>query len=230
MRSIVVGDLGLTAYAPVLALQRELQNARTHGGAPDTLLLTEHEPVLTLGRGHPVPDLRVSSRELAALGIDIVQTERGGDITYHGPGQLVAYPIIDLRAWDLALTDYVAALETTVIRTLGVFGIAGETRQGARGVWVGDRKIASLGINVRRWVTMHGIALNVSPEMARFRLINACGMPDVEMTSMEAKAVHAPPMERVKAAFVEAFCQVFACCETPVSGGEVGPIVLPEIG
>lgn len=214
-RCIDVHDLGLTGYRPVLDMQRELREARIAGALHDTLLLTEHRAVLTLGRAHPNPDLRVPVHTVAHAGIEIVQTERGGDITYHGPGQLVAYGIVDLRAWDIPLLDYVAGLEQTVIAVLARYGIEASRHKGARGVWVDGRKIASVGIHVRRWVTMHGIALNVAPEMPHFELINPCGLADVEMTSMERELGSAPPMREVKTAFVEAFATVFGCDAMP---------------
>ena len=211
-RSIQVRDLGLTGYREVHALQHRLRDGRHEPGAVDTLLLTEHRPVVTLGRAHPVPDLRVPRDVLDREGIDIVQAERGGDITYHGPGQLVAYGVIDLHAWELPLLDYVSGLETATIRTLARWDILAEQQPGARGVWIDGRKVASLGIHVRRWVTMHGIAINVAPKMGHFALINPCGMADVEMTSIAAEAGFAPEMEMVKQAFIEEFAAVFACC------------------
>jgi lipoate-protein ligase B len=210
-RTIHVRDLGLTDYREVHALQRELQTRRHAEGAVDTLLLTEHRPVITLGRAHPIPDLRVAPAALAAEGIEIVQAERGGDITYHGPGQLVAYGIIDLRAWELPLLDYVTGLEETVVRLLWGWRIIGERTREGRGVWVRGRKIASLGIHARKWVTMHGIALNIDPEMDHFNLINPCGMPGVEMTSLGAETGAKIPMDAVKHAFVQAFAEVFRC-------------------
>ena len=222
MRAVEVRDLGLTDYRAVHELQRELRAARIAGDLPDTLLLTEHRPVLTLGRAHPIADLRVPAEAVARTGIEIVQTERGGDITYHGPGQLVAYGIIDLRAWDLPLLDYVAGLEQTVIDVLARWGISGTRRAGARGAWVDGRKIASVGIHVRRWVTMHGIALNVAPEMAHFALINPCGLSDVEMTSMECELGTPPSMAEVKAQFIEDFRTVFSC-QSEFTAAEGGP-------
>jgi lipoate-protein ligase B len=225
-RTVDVRDLGITDFVDVHEMQRRLRDARIADGAPDTLLLTEHRPVVTLGRAHPEADLRVPASVLAARGIAIVQTERGGDITYHGPGQLVAYGIIDLRAWDMPLLDYVSGLEEAVIRVLTRWGIDGERHAGARGVWVGNRKVASLGIHVRRWVTMHGIALNVA-QMEDFELINPCGLAGVEMTSMtrEASATAARPltMARVKAAFVRAFAEVFECDTVDAGVQAAGP-------
>ena len=210
-RTVQVRDLGVTLYAEAHALQTRLQQDRHQGNAPDTLLLTEHLPVLTLGRGHPVADLRVSEAVLAERGIPIVQTERGGNITYHGPGQLVAYGIIDLRGWRLGAMDYVAGVEEAAIGMLAEFGLNGERDAHGRGIWIQGRKVASVGIHVRRWVTMHGIAINVGANLGDFELINACGMADVEMTSMAAETGEEIGMEAAKDVFVEQFCRVFDC-------------------
>ncbi|MGI8926433.1 MAG: lipoyl(octanoyl) transferase LipB [Tepidiformaceae bacterium] len=213
-RNVNVCDLGTTSYAEVLCLQQRLQAERREGAGLDSLLLTEHRPVITLGRGHPIPDLRVPAETVRNHGIEIVQTERGGDITYHGPGQLVAYGIIDLRAWQCSLGDYVAGLEAAVTGVLGDWGIQGELRARARGVWVNGRKIASIGLNVRRWVTMHGLALNIDPDMSHFDLINPCGMSDIEMTSLSAEASKQVPLAEVAESFVFHFERAFGCVAT----------------
>jgi lipoate-protein ligase B len=210
-RSVAVYDLGTTAYAEVHRLQRRLQSQRREGAGADTLILTEHRPVLTLGRSHPNPDLRVSEDVVRNYGIEIQQTERGGDITYHGPGQLVAYGIIDLKRWNCAVLDYVEGLEETVIGVLADWGISGSRIPKARGVWVEGRKIASLGLNVRRWVTMHGIALNIDPDMSHFDLINPCGMSDIEMTSLTAEMHKQVAMSEVRESLVFHFGRVFSC-------------------
>lgn len=210
-RTIKVYDLGLTNYRDVHLLQQRLQAQRRDGGGVDSLLLTEHRPVVTLGKSHPEPDLRAPLDFLAANGIEVVPTERGGNITYHGPGQLVAYGIVDLRGWDLGVLDYVAGLEEAVIAVLGDWGVRGERVDRARGVWVGGKKVASLGLNVRRHVSMHGIALNVDPDMSHFALINPCGMPDVQMTSLAREAGTAAPMERVRESFVRHFAEASGC-------------------
>ncbi len=210
-RKISVYGLGLTDYPEVHELQRHLQSQRREGEGRDCLLLTEHRPVFTLGRSHPEPDLRVPPEIVAGLGIEVVQTERGGDITYHGPGQLVAYGIIDLKGWGLGVVDYATGLEETVIGVLADWGVKGGRVGGARGVWVGPRKIASIGLNVRRWVTMHGIAINVDPEMNHFDLINPCGMPGTEMTSVSAEANKQVSVLEVEEAFAFHFGRVFEC-------------------
>ena len=210
-RVVHVYDLGITGYSDVLELQRRLQATRRDPGGADALLLTEHRPVFTLGRGHPEPDLTVDAAVVRAAGIEIVPTERGGDITYHGPGQLVAYGIIVLRGWGMGVVDYLSGLEAALIGTLAEFGVHGERSPHGRGVWVGERKIASVGLNVRRGVTMHGAALNIDPEMAHFELINACGMPDVRMTSMAAELGGAVGFAAVSDAFILRFGRVFNC-------------------
>ncbi len=210
-RSVSVYQLGTTSYGDVHRLQRRLQAQRREHAGVDTLILTEHRPVLTLGRGHPKPDLRVEENVVRNYGIEIHQTERGGDITYHGPGQLVAYGIIDLKHWHLPVLDYVNGLEETVIAVLADWGVTGERKAKARGVWVDGRKIASLGLNVRRFVTMHGIALNIDPDMSHFDLINPCGMADVEMTSLSAEMNKQVAMDDVIESFIFHFGRVFSC-------------------
>ena len=204
-------DLGTTDYADILALQRRLQAARRDEGGADALLLTEHRPVFTLGRSHPKPDLKVGAEAVREAGIGIIQTERGGDITYHGPGQLVAYGIIDLRAWGIGVLDYLTGLEDALIATVADYGVQGDRSARGRGVWVGDLKIASVGLNVRRGVTMHGAALNSDPHMPHFDLINACGMPDARMTSLAAELGGAVEFAGVCESFVSHFAHAFGC-------------------
>lgn len=210
-RHITVYDLGTTGYQDVHRLQQRLQAQHRRGKGEDALLLTEHRPVFTLGRSHPEPSLRVPADVVAAHGIDIVQTERGGDITYHGPGQVVAYGILNLRDWALHVADYVAGLERTVLGVLADWGVQGTQEPGKRGVWVEDRKIASVGINVRSWVTMHGVAINVAPNMDHFALINPCGFDDAAVTSLAAEVGKPIDIADVADSFVYHFEQVFQC-------------------
>ena len=218
-RAVVVRDLGLTGYGEVHRLQQELQAERVRGEGVDTLLLTEHRPVFTLGRNHPQPNLRATAEMVRAAGIEVAQTERGGDITYHGPGQLVAYGIIDLRGWGLGVVDYVAALEDTMFGVIGEWGVEGHRHECARGAWVGERKIGSVGLHVRRFVSMHGAALNVAPDMGHIALMNPCGLDDTEMTSLSAEAGKAVTVAEVAEAFVRQFGRVLECETTLV--GEV---------
>ncbi|MCL4230636.1 MAG: lipoyl(octanoyl) transferase LipB [Dehalococcoidia bacterium] len=210
-RLVSVYNLGLTGYDEVHRLQRRLQAQRRDGGGADSLLLTEHRPVLTLGRSHPEPSLRVPPATIAAHGIEIVATERGGDITYHGPGQLVAYGIIDLRRWECAILDYVSGLEDACIGMLADWGIRGQRSDRGRGVWVGEKKIAFVGLNVRRWITMHGIAINIDPQMSHFELINPCGMGDIAITSLAAEAGKPITFEEAVEPFTFHFARVFGC-------------------
>jgi len=210
-REVAVYELGTTAYGEVHRLQQRLQAQRREGAGGDTLLLTEHRPVFTLGRSHPVASLRVEEATVRQWGIDIVQAERGGDITYHGPGQLVAYGIVDLKAWGMGVLDYVQGLEDTAIGVLADWGVRGTRSEAGRGVWVEERKIASVGLNVRRWVTMHGIALNIDPDMSHWELINPCGMNDLEMTSMATEVGKQVSFDEVRDAFSFHFGRVFEC-------------------
>ncbi len=182
---LLVQDLGRGSYAEVLELQRRLCRQRISGEiSEDLLLLVEHEPVVTLGRGVRPGSLPLSPTELEARGIQVFDVERGGDVTFHGPGQLVGYPIIDLRKHREDLHWYLRKLEAGLIDGLARIGIAAGTTAGLTGVWTGGRKIASIGIHVKQWVTFHGFALNVATDMSYFDLIVPCGIPNVLMTSV----------------------------------------------
>jgi lipoyl(octanoyl) transferase len=185
--SLQVARLGVVGYGHALARQRALAEDRIAGRlASDTLLLLEHPPVVTLGRGTRATSLPVAPDLLRRRGIEVFEIERGGDVTYHGPGQLVGYPIFDL-ARDAHRRDlhwFLRQIEAALIATLADFGIPGERRACYTGVWTGGRKIASIGIHVRQWVTWHGFALNVTTDLTPFDLIVPCGIPDVVMTSV----------------------------------------------
>ncbi len=182
---LLVHDLGRRGYAEVLELQRDLCRRRISGEIPDDiLLLVEHEPVITLGRGTKATSLPVAPAELERRGVEIFEVERGGDVTFHGPGQLVGYPIIDLRQHREDLHWYLRRLEAGLIAGLGALGIEAGQNPGLTGVWTGGRKLASIGIHVKQWVTFHGFALNVSTDLSYFDLIVPCGIPDVMMTSV----------------------------------------------
>lgn len=208
---MIVHDLGRIRYAHALKLQRDavarLQQDRS--GA-ETLYLLEHEHVVTLGRNATTGSL-VASKELLALkGVELVETDRGGDITYHGPGQLVGYPIIALEDERRDIRGYVRDVEEALIRTLAAFDIQGRRDPANRGVWVEDRKIASVGIRISRWVTMHGFALNVGTDLSFFSLIVPCGIAGCRMTTIEQELGKAVGMSAVKNTFIEKFCDVFA--------------------
>lgn len=182
---LVVQDLGRSSYAEVLELQRRLCRQRISGDiSEDILLLVEHEPVVTLGRGVRPGSLPLTPAELEARGLQVFEVERGGDVTFHGPGQLVGYPIIDLHKHREDLHWYLRRLEAGLIQGLAAMGIEGSTAAGLTGVWTGGRKIASIGIHVKQWVTFHGFALNVTTDMNYFDLIVPCGIPNVVMTSV----------------------------------------------
>jgi lipoate-protein ligase B len=180
--------VGPAPYAPLHALQQRLLEERIAERTPDVLLVGEHERVVTLGRATKGPS--------PALPIPVVAIERGGQATWHGPGQLVVYPIVSLVRSKLDVRGYLHALEEAIVRTIARFGVAGERRDGATGVWVGVRKVASIGVAIRRRVAWHGLALNVAPDLADFGLIDPCGFSSSVMTSMAqllAQSRAAPP-------------------------------------
>jgi lipoyl(octanoyl) transferase len=183
--------LGRIEYRAAWQLQHELVTARAAGEAPDTLLLLEHEPVLTLGRHADPAHVLASDEELARRGVETIRVERGGEVTYHGPGQLVAYPIVRLSDAGLLLRPFVRALELAMADVAQGYGVPGERREGFPGCWVDPdgvhgppRKLGALGLRVERGVTYHGIALNVTPRLADFGLIDACGLTGIEVTSI----------------------------------------------
>jgi lipoyl(octanoyl) transferase len=184
--------LGRVPFADALAMQEDLVARKVADpAAPDTLLLLEHEPVYTIGR---TPD-RSSLRDPAALPHPLIVTGRGGQATYHGPGQLIGYPILDLKPRGQDLHRHLRALEDMLVATCAHFGIAGTRREGLTGVWVGEKKIASIGIGVRRWISLHGFALNVGGDLTPYRAITPCGIADVEMTSLERESGRVIPVE-----------------------------------
>ncbi len=182
---LVVQDLGLRAYGEVLELQRTLCRQRIAGEIEDdVLLLVEHDPVVTLGRGTRAASLPLPRSELERRGVEVFEVERGGDVTFHGPGQLVGYPVMNLRQHREDLHWYLRRLEAGLIAALGRLGVEAGPNPGLTGVWTGTRKIASIGIHVKQWVTFHGFALNVSTDLSYFDLIVPCGIKDVTMTSV----------------------------------------------
>jgi lipoate-protein ligase B len=185
MSELWVVELGRMAYGEALELQREVARQRISGELEeDLLLLVEHPPVVTLGRSSKQKNLMSSPEFLASRGVELFEVERGGDVTFHGPGQLVGYPIIDLKRHRLDLHWYLRSVEEAIIRTLSRYGISGERHKGYTGVWTAGRKIASIGVHARDWVTWHGFALNVVTDLSYFDLIVPCGIKDVEMTSI----------------------------------------------
>lgn len=222
---IGVVELGRVPYHEAHALQRRLADRLiAHDLEHDLLLLLEHERTVTLGRGTRESSLPLPAEELARRGVTVAEVERGGDVTWHGPGQLVGYPILDLTRHRQDLHWYLRTLEEALIAGLGRLDIQGERNPGYTGVWTGGRKIASIGIHVRQWVTTHGFALNVSNELADFGLIVPCGISGVTMTSVarelggeSGSGLHA----RVAAAVVAGFGEVFGRTPVPTTLGEL---------
>jgi lipoyl(octanoyl) transferase len=225
-RRLLVADLGVMSYADALVLQRQAAMARLAGGiADDLLLLVEHPPVITLGRSAKAGNLLATPGLLAARGVELFEVERGGDITFHGPGQLVGYPIVDLTRHRQDLHWYLRTLEDVMIRALAPFGIAGSRNPGKTGVWVENRKIASIGVHARQWVTWHGFALNVTTDLSYFDLMVPCGIQDVVITSVERElldaaggaclAPSATLADDVRASTVAAFATLFNLTPEP---------------
>ena len=198
-------NLGHREYTAVWQLQKRLVSERQRDLIPDLLILVEHPHVITLGRG-----ARAAQNVLAPGDMPIFEIERGGDVTYHGPGQLVGYPVLKLEGAERDLHRYLRGLEECLIRALKSYGITGERRPGLTGVWAAGRKLASIGVAVRRWVTLHGFALNVATELERFRAINPCGLEATVMASMQSVAGAAPPLEDVARAMCDEFAHVFS--------------------
>jgi lipoyl(octanoyl) transferase len=207
MRDCEVHQLGRMSYAEAFAVQRDLVEKRKRGEVPDQLLFVEHSHVITMGRNGRAANLLASEEMLRRAGVEFHESDRGGDVTYHGPGQIVGYPIIDLRDWKRDVVGYVRALEQVIIDTLAGFGIAGDRVAGATGVWVGEAKIAAIGVHISRWVTSHGFALNVHTNLDYFRYIIPCGLTK-PVTSMLAQGCHAS-MEEVTAALIREFPRQF---------------------
>jgi len=185
-----VRDLGRIAYADAMRLQDELVEQRLVDAIPDTLLLLEHPPVITLGRRGTLQDVYLSEDVLRARGIEVARTTRGGLVTYHGPGQLVGYPIVKLRARALSVPCYVRALELAVIDALAEVGVAARLDEHHVGVWTDHGKIGAIGVAQRHGVSLHGFAVNLQPDLANFGLINPCGIADLGVTSAEALLGH----------------------------------------
>lgn len=205
--------LGMIDYVVAWRLQRRLAQARATGGTPDILLLLEHPPVYTTGRRDAARNLQVPP---ALLGAPLVQSDRGGDITFHGPGQLIAYPIIGLRQTGLGVAAYVRALEEVIIRTLAAYGLPGRREDGLTGVWVDGAKIAAIGVRISRpggahgdWVTGHGLALNVATDLSWFQRIVPCGIPDRPVTSMAALMPDPPSLLDVADRLAHQFGRIF---------------------
>jgi lipoate-protein ligase B len=215
MRSLDVRRLGRVPYAEGLELQRALVEDRKHDRIPDTLLLLEHPHVLTVGVKRGGSDHILASPErLAALDVTVSDTGRGGDVTYHGPGQVVGYPIINLKPGRQDVHRYVRDLEEVMIRACGDFGVSAERLTGLTGAWVNHRlrgleKIGAIGVRIARWITSHGFALNVNVDLEYFQLIVPCGIRDRGVTSLEAQLGRKIPLAAVEEALIAQFASVF---------------------
>ncbi len=209
-RELWTVPLGRVSYTEALELQRTLARDRISGVIPqDVLLLVEHPPVVTLGRSSKGKHLLASPEFLASRGVELFEVERGGDVTFHGPGQLVGYPIMDLKRHRQDLHWYLRQLERSLIDVLGHYGISAEQNKGLTGVWTGGRKIASIGVHARDWVTWHGFALNVTTDLSYFDLIVPCGIDGVQMTSMARELAAAPDAEAVSQSVADTFASNF---------------------
>jgi lipoyl(octanoyl) transferase len=220
LRRLEVRRLGLVPYAEADALQKQLVERRRLEEIPDQLLLLQHPPVITLGartrsaRTHVVatPDA------LARAGVEVHESGRGGDVTYHGPGQLVGYPIVSLKPDRCDVHRYVRDLEEVMIRMAARFGVGARRIAGLTGIWVGDDKLGAIGVRIAKWITSHGFAFNVTTDLAHFDLIVPCGITGKGVTSLEKLAGRAVPMPEVEDAAAAAFAEVFDCSISNTEG------------
>ena len=216
MSRLLVARLGSLSYATALELQRAVAKARISGAiGDDVLLLLEHPPVVTMGRSSKRHHLLASPALLAKRGVELFEVERGGDVTFHGPGQLVGYPIVDLKRHTQDLHWYLRRVEEALIRALASFGLEAARVAGRTGVWTQGRKLASIGVHARDWVTWHGFALNVTTDLTYFDLVVPCGIAEVEMTSVAREtgavaAEHRALEETIRERVADAFAAVFA--------------------
>ena len=223
-RELWIERLGVMPYAQALDFQRHVAKARISGEIPeDVLLLVEHPPVVTMGRSAKEKNLLATPALLAARGVELFEVERGGDVTFHGPGQLVGYPIFDLKQHRQDLHWYLRQVEEALIQGLAQLGIEAGREEGLTGVWTAGRKIASIGVHARDWVTWHGFALNVTTDLSYFGLMVPCGIQEVTMTSVQAETalrgdVESPSMESVSELISESFGAVFGLRVTTSHG------------
>ncbi|MBI1951533.1 MAG: lipoyl(octanoyl) transferase LipB [Acidobacteria bacterium] len=220
---------GLVGYAEAAALQDRCARLLKDGGMEERLLLLEHPPVITLGRNARREDVLHDEKTLRALGVSVEETNRGGQVTYHGPGQLVGYPILNLGPDRRDVARYLRDLEEVLIRTLARFGLQAGRVPGLTGVWAGREKIASIGVHLSRWVTTHGFALNVNTDLSRFGLIVPCGLRGGAVTSMQRLLGRALPLEGVASALVPEFGGIFAREMEPAQDAAPRPPALTEV-
>jgi len=217
-------ELGLVEYGEAFRFQKALASARQENRIPDLFITLEHPPVLTLGRRANRANLLVSEELLSREGVALHQSTRGGDITYHGPGQLVGYPILSLRPLRLGAADYVHGLERVIIDVLGEMGLEGRQDPDYIGVWVGDEKVAAIGVAVSGGVTIHGFALNVNSNLDHFRLINPCGITDKGVTSLTRLLKRSITVEEIRPIVTRSFARLFGMEMVPISLAELGAL------
>jgi lipoyl(octanoyl) transferase len=233
-REVHVFRLGPVRYAEALALQEKLVAARSRGLVPDTVLVLEHPPVVTLGRGAKEANLIVPREGLRARGVDVHDVGRGGDVTYHGPGQMVCYPILDLAPDRQDVRRYVRDLEETMIGLASDYGLTAERIAGMNGTWLrsselGDRKIGAIGVRISRWITMHGLAFNVTTNLGHFGLIVPCGIEGKGVTSLAVELDAPPSMDEVIERWLARFASTFDATlvsrtDDPLAGVDVGSL------
>ena len=212
MKNINILDLGFRAYKEVWDLQKELVKKRQNGQINDTLILVEHEPVYTLGKNADENHIL----QHTPIDVKTYHIERGGDVTFHGPGQLVGYPILDLHNYKKSISWYMRGLEQIIIDTLAEFMVISERKDGITGVWVGDEKIAALGVRVKRWITMHGFALNIMPDLSYYSGIIPCGIFEYGVTSMAELVIGELVFDSVKQVLIEKFMNQFKIAESMI--------------
>src|SRR5687767_11308961 len=224
-RELWTVPLGRVSYTEALELQRTLARDRISGVIPqDVLLLAEHPPVVTLGRSSKGKHLLASPEFLASRGVEVFEVERGGDVTFHGPGQLVGYPILDLKRHRQDLHWYLRQVEESLIRALAGHGIVANRQAGQTGVWTGGRKIASIGVHAREWVTWHGFALNVSTDLSWFELMVPCGIAGVTMTSIERETGEPVLLDVVADRVISSFSEVFDLTAQRIDASVFSPV------
>ncbi|MDD3249835.1 MAG: lipoyl(octanoyl) transferase LipB [Smithellaceae bacterium] len=217
---------GLREYSEMLGLQRRMNAARKRKTIPDTVIFLEHHPCITIGAQGKLESIVADRRLLEERGIKIYETDRGGNVTYHGPGQIVCYPIIDLNQYNCDVTTYARNLEEMIIRTLHAFGINSSRKEGYPGVWADSKgKIAAQGISINGWMTMHGVALNVSPSMEHFSFIIPCGIKEFEATSMAECLGRAVDLQAVQSEMICQFSALFKIELEEVSENKIRELV-----
>jgi lipoate-protein ligase B len=208
-RALTYSDLGLIDYKEAWDLQKYIFNLRYQGKIPDVFLLLEHPNTYTLGKVADKKNLIGSENYLNENNISVYDIDRGGDITFHGPGQIVGYPIINLNDWEKDTHKYLRALEELIIKTCSKYGINSERNTKYTGVWIENRKIAAIGIKISRWITMHGFAFNVNTDLSLFTGIIPCGITDKEVTSLQKELSRPVPVQEVKKLLLENFVEIF---------------------